>query len=39
VFFVIAYYFAVIDIPVLQDVSEFGEETCGGAEDVLNALE
>jgi hypothetical protein len=37
--FLIADYFAVSDLSVLRGVSEFDEETCVGARDLLNALE
>jgi hypothetical protein len=37
--FVIADYFAVSDISVFWDVSEFDKETRGGAQNVPNALE
>jgi hypothetical protein len=37
--FVIADYFAVSDLSVLQGVCEFYEETCVGARNVPNALE
>jgi hypothetical protein len=37
--FVIADYFAVSNISVRQDVSEFDEETCISTRDVSNSLE
>jgi hypothetical protein len=37
--FVIAYYFAVSDLSVFRDVSEFDEEIGVGARDVPNGLE
>jgi hypothetical protein len=37
--FVVAYYFAIIDISVHQDVSVFYEETCVSTRDVSNSLE
>jgi hypothetical protein len=35
VWYVVADYFAVSDLSVLQDVGEFGEKTCVGAGDVI----
>jgi hypothetical protein len=37
--FVIADYFAVSDLSIFRDVSEFDEETCIGACNVPNVLE
>jgi hypothetical protein len=37
--FVIADYFAVRDLSVLKDVSEFDEETCIGVRNVSSSLE
>jgi hypothetical protein len=37
--FVIADYFAVSDVSVFRDVSEFDKETRVGARNVMNALE
>jgi hypothetical protein len=37
--FLIAYYFAVSDLSVRQDVGGFDEETCISTGDVSNSLE
>jgi hypothetical protein len=37
--FVIADYFAISNLSVRLDVSEFDEETCVGTRDVSNSLE
>jgi hypothetical protein len=39
VWFVIADYFAVSDLSIFWDASEFHEETCVGGRDVPNTLE
>jgi hypothetical protein len=38
VWFVIANYFAVSDLPVFRDVCEFYEETCVGSWNISNSL-
>jgi hypothetical protein len=39
VWFVIANYLAVSDLPVFRDVCEFDKETCVGSWNVSNSLE
>jgi hypothetical protein len=38
VWFVIANYFAVSDLPVFRDVCEFDKETCIGSRNISNSL-
>jgi hypothetical protein len=38
VWFVMANYFAVSDLPVFRDICEFDKETCAGSWNISNSL-